>query len=115
MAKDNRYAAYSHNSKDLKYDLASQQRNSLEPDQWLSRFSSIRTVPSYNAPPSSSNFTPSPNQIGTPFSTKQERMIITNQSEITIRSPETTATIGGRSRRRRTSRYQRFQLPGTDG
>ena len=31
MAKHNRKAAYSHNSKDLKYDLTSQQKNCIEP------------------------------------------------------------------------------------
>ena len=46
MAKYNRYAAYSHPSKDLKYDLASLQKNPIEPDQWTSRCSSIRTDPS---------------------------------------------------------------------
>ena len=54
MAKHNRYTAYYHNSKVFKYDLASQQSNSIEPDQWPSRCSSIRTDPSYKAHPPSS-------------------------------------------------------------
>ena len=94
MAKHNRYAAHNHNSKSLKYDLASQQRTSLNQtnDHLDVRvYVQIRVIRHSLQTQSSRHF-----QIRTKhsqFSAKAERTTITNHFEIRLVSLAVTVIV----------------------
>ena len=76
-------------SKNLKYDLASQQRKPNATEQWPSRCLSLRTDPSHQTLHQKSNYMPFPNEIENSNVPINQINTHHNRSEIMIRSPET--------------------------